>query len=72
MRSPQSGFVQVGQCLRMLPFILPYNALCADVGLGQLSPSPVVGDLPLTIHRDSSRPTDKSGCMFRRSSASGA
>ena len=30
----------------------------------------VVGDLPLTIHRDSYRPTDKPECMVRRSIAS--
>ena len=50
---------------------LPYNAQTTDVHR-RLSTSPVVGDLPLTIHRDSFRPTDKSECMVRRSSANGA
>lgn len=37
----------------------------AGAGSARLSRSPVVGDLPLTIHRDSSRPTDKPECIVR-------
>ena len=44
-----------------------YNAQTTDV-YRRLSASLVVGDLPLTIHRDSS-PTDKSECIVRRSIA---
>ena len=49
------------------PFIWPCNAQTTDV-YRRLSASLVVGDLPLTIHRDSS-PTDKSECIVRRSIA---
>lgn len=70
--SPLPPRILLRPCVNVcIHFILPYNGQTTDVHR-RLSTSLVVGDLPLTTHRDSFRPTDKSECMVRRSSASGA